>query len=176
MIGVANVDLVTIEEDALDVRARSEPDAYEVAGWVEDARALYLFSSPRLTWPLTAEQLQDMLATEGLTAWVVVSRTGDLVAHFDLTIDGALARLGRVIVRPELRGRGLASRIANLAVEQAQLLGAEAVRLNVVTTNEPAIRAYRRANFDVRPGASSRADVTVMEWQVTAASPDVDIS
>ncbi|MFV0535340.1 MAG: GNAT family N-acetyltransferase [Cumulibacter sp.] len=171
MIGAANVDLVIIEEDALDVRARSEPDAYEVAGWVEDAQALYLFSGPRLTWPLTAEHLQDMLSTEGLTAWVVVSRAGDLLAHFDLTIEGALARLGRVIVRPELRGRGLASRIVDLAVMQAQRLGAEVVRLNVIITNEPAIRAYRRASFDVLPGASSRADVIVMERQVTAALP-----
>ena len=171
MIGVANVGVVIIEEDALDVRARSEPDAYEVVGWVEDAQALYLFSGPRLTWPLTAEQLQDMLATEGLTAWVVVSRTGELVAHFDLTIDVTLARLGRVIVNPELRGRGLASRVVDLAVTQAQRLGAEVVRLNVITTNESAIRAYRRASFDVLPGASIRADVTVMERQVTAASP-----
>ncbi|WP_448263620.1 GNAT family N-acetyltransferase [Microbacterium aurum] len=155
-----------IEEDALNVRARSELDAHEVVGWVEDAQALYLFSGPRLKWPLTAEQLQDMLlTTERLTASVVVSRTGDLVAHFDLTIDGVMARLGRVIVKPELRGRGLASRIVDLAVTQAQRLGAEIVRLNVITTNEPAIRTYRRAGFDVLAGASSRADVTVMERQ-----------
>ena len=176
MIGVANVDLVIIEEDVLNVRARSEADAREVVGWVEHAQALYLFSGPRLTWPLTVEQLQGMLAIEGLAASVVVSRTGEVVAHFDLTIDGALARLGRVIVKPELRGRGLASRIVDLAVAQAQRLGAEVVQLNVITTNEPAIRAYRRAGFDALPGASSRANVTVMERPVIAALPDVDTS
>ncbi len=171
MIGVANVDLVNIEDDVLNVRARSEADAREVVGWVEDAQALYLFSGPRLTWPLTVDQLQGMLAIEGLAASVVVSQTGEVVAHFDLTIDGALARLGRVIVKPELRGRGLASRMMDLAVSQAQRLGAEVVRLNVITTNEPACRVYRRAGFDVLPGASSRADVTVMERPIIAPLP-----
>lgn len=108
-------------------------------------------------------KLQTMVAVEGLAASVVVSPAGDLVAHFDLTIDGTVARLGRVIVNPALRGRGLASAVVGLAVAEAQRLGAEVVRLNVITTNEPAIRAYLRAGFEVVAGASSRTDVTVME-------------
>lgn len=170
MTGAANVDRVRILGEPFDVRARCAADAREIVTWVEDARALYLFSGARLRWPLTAGQLQAMLAVEGLTASVVVSRAGDVVGHFDLTIDGEVARLGRVIVKPDLRGRGISPRIADLAVARARRLGAEVVRLNVIATNERAIRAYRRAGFTVVVGDADRADVIIMERQ-TAAAP-----
>lgn len=162
MTSIANVDSVDID-GGLSIRPRDERDVSEIVGWVDDEKALHLFSGPRLSWPLTVEQLQTMGTVEGLAASVVVSPAGDLVAHFDLTIDGTVARLGRVIVNPALRGRGLASAVVGLAVAEAQRLGAEVVRLNVIATNEPAISAYLRAGFDVVAGASSRTDVTVME-------------
>ena len=140
-------------------------------GWIDDEAALYLFSGSRLAWPLTAEQLQSMSATEGLAASVVVTPTGDLVAHFDLTIDGGVARLGRVVVNPALRGRGLASAVVALACTEAQRLGAAVVRLNVITANEPAIRAYTRAGFVAVEGESSRPGVTVIERSVISVAP-----
>ncbi len=154
-----------IEKDELRIRPRNDADVREVVGWVEDAAGLYLFSGSRLAWPLTADQLQSMATIEGLSAWAIVSSTGDLVAHFDLTIDGVVARLCRVIVNPALRGRGFATPVAGFAVREAQRLGAEVVRLNVISTNEPAIRAYRRAGFQAVPRDAGSADMTVMERQ-----------
>lgn len=98
---------------SLSIRVRAERDVDEIVGWVPDAAALYLFAGPRLTWPLTASQLQGMVAIEGLTPSVVVASSGELVGHFDLTVDGQVARLGRVIVNPALRGRGLAGVIVS---------------------------------------------------------------
>lgn len=159
-----------LDEGSLSARGRDVRDVLEVIGWVPDPAALYLFSGSRLEWPLTASQLQDMGATEGLTPLVAVSSSGGLVGHFDLTIDGSVARLGRLIVNPALRGRGLAIRVVDLAIAEAQRFGVEVVRLNVISTNEPAVRAYRRAGFTVVEGASERADVTVMERRVAARS------
>lgn len=158
-----------IDEGPLSTRVRDERDVQEVVGWVPDAAALYLFSGPRLTWPLTTSQLQSMVAIEGLTAWSVVTSYDEVVGHFDLTVDGPVARLGRVIVNPGLRGRGLAVAVVDLAVAEAQRIGTEIVRLDVISTNEPAIRAYRRAGFALGAGDPKRADVTAMERSVTAS-------
>jgi len=156
--------------DSLRVRARNEQDVLQVVGWVPDAAALYLFSGTRLTWPLTAQQLQSMVGVDGVTSSVVVLPSGDLVGHFDLAIDASVARLGRVIVNPALRGRGLAITVVHLALAEAQQLGVEVVRLNVISTNEPAIRTYRRAGFTAVAGNPDRAGVIVMERALGAVA------
>lgn len=159
-----------VDEASLSIRVRNERDVDEIVGWVPDAAALYLFSGFRLTWPLTASQLQGMVAIEGLTPSVVVTSAGGLVGHFDLTVAGQVARLGRVIVNPALRGRGLAGVIVDLAVAEAQRFGAGVVRLTVISTNEPAVRAYRRAGFAPVEGDPERGDVTAMERSVITPS------
>lgn len=148
--------------DDFTLRARTKQDSSEIVSWVSDSHALYDFSGPRLQWPLTASQLNDMEQVKGLTAWVATQQTGDIFGHFDLTLVANEAHLGRVIIHPAMRGIGLASSLLRMALLQAQTLGAEAVRLNVISTNEPAIRTYSRAGFSVLTGASERQDVTVM--------------
>ena len=167
---LTSVGAEQIDEASLSIRVRNERDVDEIVGWVPDAAALYLFSGLRLTWPLTASQLQGMVAIEGLAPSVVVTSSGELVGHFDLTVDGQVARLGRVIVKPALRGRGLAGVIVDLAVAEAQRFGADIVRLTVISTNEPAVRAYRRAGFAPVAGDPGRGDVTAMERAVITPS------
>ena len=168
-IPVAPGSRMETDEASLSIRLRDERDIQEIVGWVPDATALYLFTGPRLRWPLTASQLQGMLTIEGLTPSVAVTSSGELVGHFDLTVAGAVARLGRVIVNPALRGRGFGGVIVDFAVAEAQRLGADVLRLTVISTNEPAVRAYRRAGFTPVAGDSERRDVTVMERSVTSS-------
>lgn len=156
---------------SLRVRARRERDVREIVGWVPDPAALRLFSGSRLAWPLSASQLQSMADIPGMAPSVVVTSSGRLVGHFDLTLDGPVARLGRVIVNPALRGRGLAIVVVRLALAEAERLGADVVRLNVVSTNEPALRAYRRAGFTTGERMPGRADVTTMEHRLPGRSP-----
>lgn len=152
----------------LSTRPREERDLGMIVGWVPDADALYLFTGPRLTWPLTAAQLRESTDAEGRTASVVVSSSGEPVGHFDLVIDGGVARLGRVIIAPAFRGRGLAAELVALAVREARSAGADRLRLNVILTNTRALRTYVRAGFVEVPGASDRADMTVMERSLRA--------
>ncbi|MGB4780335.1 GNAT family N-acetyltransferase [Microbacterium sp.] len=155
----------------LTVRAREDRDLERIVSWVPDAGALSLFSGTRLSWPLTGIQLRDLTVGSDLAAFVVVEASGALVGHFDLGIAGELGRLGRVIVDPALRGQGLAGRIVNLAVAEAARLGAERVRLNVISDNLPALRAYRRAGFLAQPPDHDRTGITVMERAAITDGP-----
>jgi len=143
-----------------ETRARTDADCETVTSWIDDAEALYLFTGPRLTWPLEPRHLQAMTLSPGLTAWVVVDSTDDAIAgHFDLTLEGGSARLARVIIAPALRGRGLSHTLVILAEERARELGAQQLTLNVIDGNLPAITTYERAGFrrtaSERPGISS---------------------
>lgn len=148
-------------QDILNSRRRTAADAAEVASWLPDADALYLFTGHRLTWPLTVEQLTDLESIEGLTAWVVDRADRTLVGHFDSVVAGDVARLGRVIVNPALRGQRFAGRVVDLALARARDLGASAVRLNVISHNSPAIKTYLRAGFELE-STSEKPDMSVM--------------
>ena len=143
------------------VRPRTIDDLRLVVGWVPDADALYLLTGPRLHWPLTESQLSDMEGQDGFTAWVLVGdQSDDPVGHFDLTLHRETAHLGRVIIAPQMRGRGFAHDLVANVIQQARRLGASDLLLNVITGNEPAIRAYKRAGFvnlaqAARPGVQS---------------------
>ena len=53
-------------------------------------------------------------------------------------------------VRPNWRGRRLAGRMFEFAREQLEQRGVRRFLLEVIETNEPAIRAYERAGFTTR--------------------------
>lgn len=132
-----------------------------MVGWVPDAEALHLFTGTRLTWPLTAAQLPTMEG-DGLSAWMLVEDgTEAVLGHVDLTVDGEVARIGRVLLDPACRGHGLAHVLIGLAIEQARALGATELLLNVIAGNEAAIRTYARAGFVEMP-QSDRPEAHVM--------------
>lgn len=146
----------------LTIRRRSERDCETVVSWVANAAELYLFSGPRLHWPLRATQLSEICQIAGFSAWVLVDETArTVVGHFDLTINNGTARLGRVIVAPQRRGQGLAHVLVDHAIELARAFHARQLSLNVIADNEPAIHTYQRAGF--RPAAGQdRPDVCMM--------------
>src|SRR5690606_7635237 len=95
--------------------------ALTARSWIVDAADLYLFTGPRLTWPLQPSDLQDMARTPGLTAWVVFdnSTSSGIAGHFDLTLEDGSARLARVIIDPAMRGRGVSHTLVVVAEEKA---------------------------------------------------------
>ncbi|WRS29968.1 GNAT family N-acetyltransferase [Actinomycetaceae bacterium MB13-C1-2] len=143
------------------LRPRMFADCEVMVSWVADAEDLYLFTGPRLSWPLTPDKLYTM-EEPGLSPWMLVEEGADSPrGHFDLAIDGKVARIGRVLIDPAHRGRGLAHVLVGLAINQAKLLGASAMELNVVADNEPAIHTYTCAGFTGVPHPE-RPNITVM--------------
>ena len=143
------------------LRSRTAADCEAIVNWIPDSAALYLFTGPRFDWPLDAAHLSAM-EHDGYRAWTLVEGGADgAIGHVDLTVDGGIARIGRVLISPAHRGRGLAHVLVALVVDQAKSLGASELRLNVITRNHIAIRTYERAGFVAQP-QSERHDVSVM--------------
>lgn len=143
------------------LRRRTVTDCEAVVSWIPDPDALYLFTGPRLRWPLDTAQLCEMEAA-GYHGWTLVEdESNDPVGHFDLAIAGEVARIGRVCIDPTRRGQGLAHVLVGFAMDRARSLGASELRLNVIVGNDAAIRTYERAGFTTSP-RSDRPDVRVM--------------
>lgn len=145
------------------LRRRTPADAARVVGWIPDADALHLFTGPQVAWPLRTRDLVGMESQPGFSAWVLVEGTfGAPIGHFDLTVVGPTARLGRVVIAPRRRGEGLAHVLVEHAVSQARALGATRMRLNVIVGNEPALHTYLCAGFR-ECARHPRPEVTAME-------------
>ena len=147
------------------LRRRTSVDLDEIVGWIPHAAALYAFGGPLLEWPLTATQMEVREGTAGFTAWVGEGSDGVKIGQFELTVADEV-RVGRIVVNPELRGQGCAAIVLELALGEARRQGATRLRPNVLATNEPALRAYRRAGFVV-DGALPRPDVLGMTVELS---------
>lgn len=152
--------------DMVVTRPAITDDYARLVTWVPDAAALYLFAGPSLTWPPTVGQFEELTQRPGLSGWMLADDERlPAWGHFDLTIQGHSARLGRVIIDPRYRGRGLGHTLTRAAIEKARNLQASEVRLAVVRDNQPAMKAYLRAGF-TRIEDPQRPQFTALAYQI----------
>lgn len=81
---------------------------------------------------------------------MAVDRTHALAGHIQVALDwrNGVARIGRVMIAPEMRGKGLALPLLKAAVRQAfSNPEIERTELNVYSWNTAAIRTYIKAGF-----------------------------
>jgi RimJ/RimL family protein N-acetyltransferase len=102
---------------------------------------------PREHW------IERMRNTERQMTLVATATNATLAAMAGIFRDeGAKVRhsasIWGVYVRPAWRGAGLAGALVNACVDWAREAGVRIVRLSVVTSNESAIRCYRRCGFE----------------------------
>jgi predicted GNAT family N-acyltransferase len=76
---------------------------------------------------------------------VIASERGELVGTCRVVLDGTTARFGRLCVRRDARGRGLARALLDQAEVQARAAGAQRMTLHAQTS---ALGLYRRAGYE----------------------------
>ncbi len=143
---------------------------------VEDARCLLQWAGPEYRYPLNETQLERTLRQgqgplASLLAYkAVLTDTGETVGHAQLMgIDRvtSTATLGRVLVFPAWRGRGLGRALVRLVLGEAfDHLGLELVILHVFAFNRPAVATYRGVGFTVRPGGPGVRMYEGEVWEV----------
>jgi RimJ/RimL family protein N-acetyltransferase len=140
----------------LTLRALETEDCDVLESWITSADALFQWSGPwDFRWPLDRGRLRRDLAGAGagerrrLLA-AVDDGSGMLVGHAMLTIqpEHRLGVIGRVLIDPARRGRGLGVALMHEVVRVAfERLGLHRLQLAVYDFNVAAIAAYERAGF-----------------------------
>lgn len=155
--------------------------------WFNSERDLVQWGGPDLTYPLPDHQLEGMILEASTVpprrfCWMGVNANHALSAHIQLAWDwkNGVARIARVMIAPEMRGRGLAAYLIGTALEKAfSYPEIERAELNVYSWNVPAIRTYTKMGFShegvrrssVKVG-DERWDTAMMgvlrrEWEIT---------
>ena len=137
---------VRVGDDALDVRTATRADAGELltlqlACWVAEARA-----NQTLEIPALLEDLPDVEAWLGEWTTFVVRSGPRLVAAARARLEGETWDVGRLMVAPDLRGRGLGRWLLGL-VEDAAPPAARRLSLFTGAGSERNLRMYKRAGY-----------------------------
>ncbi|MBW5483103.1 GNAT family N-acetyltransferase [Streptomyces bambusae] len=126
-------------------------DAAYLHRWVTTPAELITWAGPAFTWPLDDAQIAAYAAEPGRHVWTAAAGPdGSPLGHVSLRLhpDGSGARLGRVLIAPEARGRGLGELLLAEALDRAfGELDLPEVDLGVYTHNTAAVRLYERLGF-----------------------------
>lgn len=133
----------------MELRPFRPEHAALVAGWAETAEDLDRWAS--LDEPATAQTFAAWLDDPEVSAWMLIDDRpvayGELwVSHADDEVE-----LGRLLVAPADRGRGVGRAFVTLLVAQAGQLGVSQAWVRVVRDNAPALRCYESAGFARTP-------------------------
>ncbi|MCU1409761.1 MAG: hypothetical protein JWR04_468 [Rhodoglobus sp.] len=131
----------------MQLRPFEPADDAALISWLRTPEELYIFTGPRLTFPLDSAQLDEIRADATLTPFTATV-DGAAVGHIELVSTGeARARIARVLVDPERQGQGLGEQLLRAVLGEARERGIRRLTLRVVPTNARAIALYEKLGF-----------------------------
>ena len=151
-------------------------------GWFAGEREVVRWGGPALHHPLDDRQLQaivDERRASPPTRLSWMAQAGALVGHVELALERErlCARIARVAVAPEHRGRGLGRRLVAGAVDVAwRLHWTQQIDLRVYRFNEPAIATYRGLGFVTTRVELEERKVDGERWEVETMVLDREAS
>lgn len=140
----AEIRLRPMEERDLSGTAELERLSFSVP-WSETVLKESLESRLDFLWVL--EQGEDGAGESPSLETERARGTGNLVGYCNLRVIVGEGELMRIAVHPEFRGRGLSRKLMDRLSETAREQGAEAVTLEVRTSNRAAIELYKSYGF-----------------------------
>lgn len=138
----------------IELQPFTDEDIDRLIGWFPTPEALFVWTATTFKHPLTREQVKrfvDESRQKGDRLFFKAVSDGEVIGHIELgAIDRhhASLRIGRVVVDPALRGRGLGAGMMRAAVEKSfRELKMHRVELWVLEGNQAAIASYERVGF-----------------------------
>nr|WP_321456627.1 GNAT family protein [uncultured Cohaesibacter sp.] len=143
-----------------------------LVGWFPDERVLAQWGGTGLGPVLSPLKIQEMLDEEKKIPPSRLCRTaiddeGKQIGHVQIALDwiNGVGRLARVVVAPEMRGKGYAVPMIKSAVSILFSIDEiERAELNVYTWNVAAIRTYEKVGFVKEGVRRSSARVGTERW------------
>jgi RimJ/RimL family protein N-acetyltransferase len=144
----------------------------DLISWFPNENSLIQWAGPGVSYPICHGELQNML-DDGKhlrpirRCWMATEK-GSIVGHSQLRFDwkNENARLCRIAIAPESRGKGLAKSMVTQVVHHAfGYSNINRVELNVYTFNQAAIRTYKHLGFADEGACSLSTLVGNKRWE-----------
>ena len=146
----------------------------QLISWIPDAKALLIWSGSGYDWPIDRDQLEQTLlkANNFNSKYFLLKFLSDksVVGYIEikkLDSDEKTARIGRLIIDPNMRGKGLGKEIINSLKEYAHSkLGVQTLTLGVFSFNQIAISLYKKIGFIVTNSKNKSIDFGKEKWDL----------
>lgn len=120
----------------------------ELTTWFGDEAKLAEWSGPGFRYPFTFETFKQDLKLDELKSFALVSETQELLAFGQYYNRINRCHLGRLVVNPAHRGKGVAAELLSQLCEKGMAeLELVECSLFVLTHNDKAIKAYEKFGF-----------------------------
>ncbi|WP_159820072.1 GNAT family N-acetyltransferase [Colwellia sp. 20A7] len=120
----------------------------ELMSWFSSEEQLTVWSGPNFSYPFDLKSFKRDLKLNMLSSFSMVSSEGDLLAFGQYYLRLGKCHLGRLVVNPHSRGKGVvASLIGQLSVLGKSDLNTQSCSLFVLDHNKSAIKAYTKLGF-----------------------------
>lgn len=135
----------------LRLREVTMDDARDLYRWRMDDQSRGMFRSTEVVpYETHLEFMRRYFDPANTDRWFVVEEFGapaGSIVLYDIDPARGEAEWGRLVIAPELRSRGLATRALELLVAHARDLGLRRLRCEVLEGNAHADRLYRKVGF-----------------------------
>ena len=142
-----------------------QPDDYvAIAAWVPDAKACIRWAGPLVPFPVAAAELRHLLTVPNGESYCLVapgSSPFGFGQHF--VVEQGSVHLGRIIVCPTARGKGIGRELCRQLMSRAlKATAAGAITLRVYRDNPAALHLYSSLGF-IPVESRSTEEVLFME-------------
>lgn len=145
---------------------------------VDDIPELLQIEQQVYEFPWTVGIFRDCL-TVGYSGWVARDASGALLGYALMSMAAHEAHLLNLCVAPHFQRRGLAQALVHQVVQIAAHARAERLLLEVRASNKPALKLYRRLQFEqiglrkgYYPASAGREDARVLALELLDWTPD----
>ena len=156
------------------LRKFTKKDIPQLISWIPDAKALLIWSGSGYVWPLDNNQLEQTIskAKKSNSTYLLLTFIKDrsVVGYIELRIldsNENTARIGRVIIDPKMRGKGLGHNLINSIKEYAySKLDVQKLTLGVFSFNQNAISLYLKNDFIITDQKKKTIDFENEKWDL----------
>jgi ribosomal protein S18 acetylase RimI-like enzyme len=122
----------------------------EMLAWFPNRLSCVTWGGPGFRFPFTPDTFFEDSRARSLPSYALVAESGALLGFGQYYLRAGRCHLSRLAIEPQMRGRGLGTRlIALLVALGAAKLGVEQCSLFVSTLNPRAQRLYERLGFEL---------------------------
>ncbi len=120
----------------------------EMMSWFSDEDELSEWAGPGFRYPYDLDSFMSDLNLDSLNSYSLVSEQLLFLAFGQYYLRLGKCHLGRLVVSPEFRGKGIASRLmTELSKQGKERLNVSSTSLFVLAHNKAAIKAYEKFGF-----------------------------
>ena len=134
----------------MNLQSVTQEHLHELMSWFKNEQEYASWFGPGYCYPYTPSSFTEALKINKTPSFTLLAKNNVVLAFGQYYQRLGKCHLARLIVNPQMRGKGIASHLIDqLSAVGMKEIGANACSLFVFPHNEPAVRSYKKQGFKI---------------------------